>query len=204
MHGLRQTGMVHVITGFVKFGGLEAGTISNAINDGRRMAFVLADIYRRYIPGFENAVIAGVADNLGVRSSRWLDSEFVFTKEMMKPGARCKDALGQLVPYKHVVKHPGANAWAVHEMGDDTFDLPYRCLLAKNITGLIMGAGRSISTSDPYMLRVMVHTMSIGQAAGTAAAVSVKNRTDPHCTPIEKIQVALNQLTEMYQLQETC
>lgn len=194
MHGLRQTSMVHVITGYAKIDGLDSTLISQAINDGRRMAYVLQDVYRRYIPGFQNAIIAGVADNLGVRSSRWVDGDFTLTQDMTRPGVRHEDSVGELVPYVHKIKHPGKQAWNVHEMGDDTFDLPYRCLLPRKIQGLIMGAGRSISASDPYQLRVMVHTMTVGQGAGVAAAVSSLNHTTPQNTPIRDIQSALSKL----------
>ncbi|MBL4702198.1 MAG: FAD-dependent oxidoreductase [Phycisphaeraceae bacterium] len=203
MHGLRQTRMVHVITGFVKIDGLEAGTVSKAINDGRRMAFILAEVYRRYIPGFEHAIVAGVADNLGVRSSRWIKSDFAMTKEMMRPGTRQKDAVGALVPYHASVKNPSSNAWIVQVMGEDTFDLPYGCLLPRHIDGLLMGAGRSIGVTEPFMLRVMVHTMSVGQAAGAAAAVSALNKTTPRETAIEDIQSALARLTKEYQARQT-
>ncbi|MPN50182.1 hypothetical protein SDC9_197808 [bioreactor metagenome] len=57
-------------------------------------------------------------------------------------------------------------------MGDDTFDLPLRVLVPDGVEGLIMGAGRSISATNPSLLRVMVHTMAVGEAAGHAAALS--------------------------------
>jgi len=177
MHAMRQTGMVHVITGFVTFDGLDAELISRAVDDGRRMAFILADVYRRYLPGFEKSFVAGVADNLGVRSSRWLDGDFVLTAAMTAPGTRCDDAVARLVPYKNEVRHTGKRAWGVQVMGDDTFDLPYRCLLPPEFDGLIMGSGRSISAANPWLLRVMVHTMSVGQAAGVAAALAARTGT---------------------------
>lgn len=172
MHGMRQTGIVHVVTGFVRFDGLDAGQVSRAIIDGREMAFELLKAYRRYLPGFADAFVAGVADNLGVRTSRYLDNEFKFTPEMRKAGIRFPDAVAKLVPYENVVKNPQKRAWGVQIMGDDTFDLPLRALVPDGVEGLIMGAGRSISATNPSLLRVMVHTMAVGEAAGHAAALS--------------------------------
>ncbi len=196
MHGMRQAGMVHVVTGYVKIDGLDAREVSQAICDGRRMAFSLAEVYRRYLPGFERSFVAGVADNLGLRATRWIDGDFVLTPGMMAAGMRCADAVGRLVPYRNVVRHPGQNAWGVQEMGADTFELPYQCLLPRMIDGLIMGAGRSISIADPWQLRVMAHTMSVGQAAGAAAAVSALTGTVLRRTENGKIQDALNKLGE--------
>lgn len=191
MHALCQTGVVHVITGFTHFNGLDAAAISRSILDGRRMAFTVAEVYRRYLPGFANAFIAGTGANLGVRASRYLDGDFVFTAAMMQAGVRQPDAVGRAVGWANLVKHPGPKAWGAQVCHADSFDLPYRCLLPRTVDGLIMGAGRSVSASDPFLLRVMVHTMVVGQAAGAAAAVCVKAGTSPRRVPVEAVQAEL-------------
>jgi hypothetical protein len=191
MHALRQTGVVHVITGFTHFDGLDPEQISRSILDGRRMAFIVAEVYRNYIPGFANAFVAGTAVNLGIRTSRYLDGDFVFTAEMMQAGVRHPDAVGRFVGYDHVVKHPGPNAWGTQVCHTNASDLPYRCLLPKHIDSLIMGAGRSISTDNPSLLRVMAHTMVVGQAAGTAAAVAARDGTTPRQVDIVEVQAEL-------------
>ena len=191
MHALHDTGIVHVITGFVRFNGLDITRISKSINDGRRMAFKVADVYRKYIPGFSKSFIVGIASNLGVRASRWLDGDFVLTKDMMGAGVRSQDAVGRAVGWDNLVKHPGEGAWGMQAMHAGTFDLPYSCLLPAGVEGLIMGAGRSISTEIPGLLRVMVHTMVVGQAAGTAAAVAVKSNASFRTVPIIAIQAEL-------------
>ena len=191
MHALRQTGIVHVITGFTHFDGLDAEQISRSITDGRRMAFTVAEVYRKHIPGFADSFVAGTAANLGVRTSRYLDGEFAFTGEMLKAGVRQPDSVGTLVGWDHPVKHRGADAWGCQVCRADSADLPYRCLLPKKVDGLLMGAGRSISTANPSLLRVMAHTMVVGQAAGTAAAVAVKREETPRNVEVAAVQAAL-------------
>lgn len=191
MHALRQTGIVHVITGFSHFDGLDPQHISRSILDGRRMAFTVSEVYRKYIPGFADAYVAGTAANLGVRASRFLKGDFVFTADMMQGGVHHPDAVGRFVGYDHVVKHPGPNAWGSQVCHSEASDLPYRCLLPKDIEGLIMGAGRSISTENPFLLRVMAHTMVVGQAAGTAAAISVQTGTTPRHVSVADVQAEL-------------
>jgi hypothetical protein len=188
MHALRQTGIVHVVTGFTHFDGLDAERITRSIADGRRMAFVVTDVYRRFIPGFANAFVAGTAANLGVRTSRYLDSDFVFTADMLKPGVRHPDGVGTLIGWDNKVKHTGQGAWGVQVCHDDSCDLPYRCLLPKNLDGLVMGAGRSIGTDNPWLLRVMAHTMVVGQAAGTAGAVAVQTGTTPQTVDVKTVR----------------
>ncbi len=191
MHALLQTGVVHVITGFARFNGLDPEKISRSILDGRRMAHTVAAVYRRYIPGFGKAFVAGTAANLGVRTSRWLHGDFTFTHEMTAAGHRQPDTVGRAVGWDHPVLHRGPKAWGCQKCRSDSFDLPYRCLLPRKVDGLLMGAGRSVSAASPSLLRVMVHTMTVGQAAGTAAAVAVRLGRSPRETPPEAIQEEL-------------
>jgi hypothetical protein len=188
MHALRHTAVVHVITGFVAFDGLDAARISAAMVDGRRMAHLVARAYRLHVPGFEDATVAGTAANLGVRTSRWIDGDMVLTRAMARPGARYPDAVGRLVGNEHQVRHPGRRAWGVQVLYDEPFDLPYRCLLPRKVEGLIMGAGRSVSAESPWLLRVMVHTMVVGQAAGAAAAVAAGRGETPREVDLRALQ----------------
>jgi len=184
MHALRSTGVVHVVTGFTHNYGADSTEVSDSILDGRRMAFVVAEVYKRRLPGFDRSFVAGIAENLGVRTSRWLDGDFVFSRSMMEAGSRHGDLVGRSVGFIDVVRHKGPGAWGVQICAEDSFDIPLRCLLPKEIDGLVMGAGRSVSAERPELLRVMVHTMAVGQGAGTAAAISARagsvlRETDP-------------------------
>ncbi len=60
------------------------------------------------------------------------------------------------------------------------FGIPYRCLYSKNITNL-MFAGRNISVTHSALssTRVMMTCGILGQAAGTAAALAIKNSLTP-------------------------
>ena len=60
------------------------------------------------------------------------------------------------------------------------YGVPYRCLLPKKVEGLLV-AGRCLSaTSDAAgAVRVMPPVMAMGQAAGTAAAIAVKEGHTP-------------------------
>jgi len=194
MHALRNTGMVHVITGFTHFDGLDSWKLSSGILDGRRMAFAVAAVYRKYIPGFSRSFVAGTANNLGVRISRWIDGEFVFTADMMKAGLSPKDTVGRAVAWDPKVLYPKEGAWSAQVMRESPFGLPYGCLLPQGVEGLLMGAGRSVSTDNPWLLRVMVHTMVVGQAAGTAAAVAAKGGVPPRELDVADIQAALGKL----------
>jgi len=188
MHALRRTGVVHVITGFTHFNGLDLDKLSRSIHDGRRMAFTVSEVYRKYLPGFENAFIAGTGANLGVRASRCLQGDFRVTAEMMEAGVRQPDAIGRSIGWANVVKHPGEKAWGAQVCHSDSFDIPYRCLLPRDLDGLLMGAGRSVSTDNPYLLRTMAQTMVVGQGAGTAAAVAARTGQSSRAVDVAAVQ----------------
>lgn len=191
MHAMRQTGVAHIVTGYTHFDGLDAEKISHSILDGRRMAFIVAEIYKKYLPGFANAFIAGTAANLGVRSSRCLHGSFLFTAEMMGAGVRQPDTIGRAIGWQQVVMHHGENAWGAQVCHPDSFDIPYRCLLPDGIDGLLMGAGRSVSTDSPFLLRVMAHTMVVGQGAGVAAAIAAREGLPPRQVDMAVVQEEL-------------
>ena len=191
MHLLRQTGIAHIVTGFVHFDGLDPRTTAQALIDGREMCARLAEVYRQYLPGFERAFVAGTAANLGVRFSRRIAGRALLTRADARPGSRCPDAVGRAVAYEHRVKHPGKNAWSAQVMSPGTFQIPLGCLLPETLDGLIMGAGRSAATTEYWLLRVMVTTMIVGQAAGTAAAVAARENRPVADTPIPAIQEEL-------------
>jgi hypothetical protein len=63
---------------------------------------------------------------------------------------------------------------------DLPYYIPYRSLLPKGVGNLLV-AGRCASTERPVMaaIRVMPPCFAMGQAAGTAAAMSVKSSLPP-------------------------
>jgi hypothetical protein len=183
-----------VVTGFVRFDGIDVEQISRSVNDGRRMAFVLADVYRRYIPGFERAFVAGVAANLGVRFSRRIVGDGLLTAASRAAQPEWPDAVGSCVLYDHKKMHPGKAAWGAQVMSDRTFQIPRSCLLPKGVEGLIMGAGRSASVDQYWILRVMVTTMSVGQGAGVVAACAAKAGTTPRSVAMASVHAGLGEL----------
>jgi hypothetical protein len=191
MHAIRDLGVVHIITGFCEMDDLDVAQITRAVSDGKRMAFHVTEFFTRHVPGFERAFVIGTADDLGIRASRWIEGEFDFAAEMKSEGARFEDAIGRGVVQRDLKKHEGPKAWGCQTFVDATFDIPYRCLLPKRVEGLVMGAGRSLSQTNPFLLRVMALTMVTGQAAGVAAAVSADQGTTPGAVDVSCVQETL-------------
>lgn len=186
MHAIRNLGTVGFVGAITEIDALDIRQISKAISQGKEVAYMIADYYRRLVPGFENAFIVGLADDLGVRLSRCIDADFVFTKKMIQKQTNFADSIGKGVVWT-AEKRYGDSSGGVQILHDQTYDVPYRCLLPKKVDGLVMGAGRSIT----YSLRVMAMTMVVGQGAGVAAALAAKNNASPRNIAIDHLQTAL-------------
>ena len=70
--------------------------------------------------------------------------------------------------------------------------IPYRCLIPQKIDGLIV-AGRNVSMTHLALAsaRVMGPAMALGEAAGKAAALSVKENVELRDLDVRKLQASL-------------
>ena len=131
---------------------------------------------------------------IGVRETRRVYGQYRLTRADCLEARKFADAIGACgAPIED--HHAGSDtAWAYLPDGM-TYDIPYRTLVPQAKTGLLV-AGRCFSaTHDAHAsCRSMAQTMTMGQAAGTAAALAVQGDTLPHELDMEKLQ---RQLVEM-------
>ncbi|MEM3384421.1 MAG: FAD-dependent oxidoreductase [Nitrososphaeria archaeon] len=139
----------------------------------REEVWKLYTFLKKEVPGFNSARIEYTATQVGVRETRRIVGEYTLTSEDIKAKKRFEDVIAK--PYLH-----------------STIAVPYRCLIPKKIDNLLV-AGRCISvTSDALPpLRTIPACISTGQAAGSAAALSVLNNLKPRTIPITLLQETL-------------
>ena len=115
-----------------------------------------------------------LAPKIGVREVRRIRGEYVLTVQHLKQGLFPEDTVAWC--------NYGIDAWGEHIKKEDarvkSYGIPYRSLLPLEVEGLLV-AGRSISGSHLAMssYRVQPIVASIGQAAGTAAAMAALRST---------------------------
>ena len=193
MHGIRETGTIHIITGFTLVKELDAKILTERTQEGRHMAFYVAEFMKKHIPGMENAYVASTADDLGVRFSRAITNPNRFTREMQFSTAPLADAVGKCLIVHAERRHPG-QAWGVQSPGMDCFEIPMGALIPEKVSNIVMGAGRSISAQGFGLIRVMVNTMVVGQGAGTVAAVAAKTGGSVHGVDYPTVRQQLEKL----------
>jgi len=146
-------------------------SMTKAEMEGQRQVRMLVAFFRKYCPGFRNAFLANTASNTYARESRRVTGISTVTQRDIDELAVPADSVA-LAGYNidiHQEGH-GLNFMpAQHAVG-----IPFGCMVSKNIDGLLT-SGRCISV-DPYpfgLTRAMSTCMAVGEAAGTAAAMSL-------------------------------
>lgn len=126
-----------------------------------------------YVPGFENAYLARTAPFLGIRESRRIVGPYVMTREDILSCRKFDDGIA-VASYPLDIHHPIGGDCTL-EWSGDCYDIPYRSLLPLHVDNLIV-AGRSVSTTHEAMsaIRVMAPCMAMGEAAGRAAKMAVR------------------------------
>ena len=143
-------------------------------------------------PGFENARLTQVASVLGVRESRHIEGKYKITVEDISGGTKFDDRICAYAFGMDV--HPRTPEMSGNFKIEiaDVYYIPYRSMLPLGCDNLLV-AGKTISCQSQAAggLRVMPCAMSIGQAAGAAAALAVRDNILPEAVDIAELQSIL-------------
>ncbi|MDI6618422.1 MAG: FAD-dependent oxidoreductase [Clostridiales bacterium] len=153
--------------------GLDASDLTEAEIEGRKQVMDTIELFRKYIPQFRNVKLLYTAPQIGIRETRRIIGEYKLSLEDVIEGRQFNDGITTVTSGIdiHEPDTAGQNCIKVKP-----YQIPYRCLVPKKIDG-ILTAGRCISGSFEAhaSYRVTGDCIAIGQAAGTAAALSIKN-----------------------------
>ena len=144
----------------------------------REDVYKMADILRNNFPEFRNCYVSMVAPQAGVRETRRIQGVHVITGEEYVNGVRYPDSVSRGA---HPIDiHSAAGATQSVTFLKQAAYVPYRALIAPGFPNLLV-AGRCISADRQAFasLRVQASCMGMGQAAGVAAALSVRGETEP-------------------------
>ena len=132
------------------------------------------------------AYLAETPPFIGIRQTRFIEGEYKLTADDAITGRRFDDVVA--ISSCPIISYYGYRRYLEHE----GYDIPYRCLVPKGAESLLI-SGRCISSEQqPYEShRAMIPIMAIGQASGTAAALSVNNDVKPRNLDISLLQKTL-------------
>ena len=170
--------------------GTDAVQLSRAEVEGRRQIVDFFQFLRESAPGFENAYILEIAPQVGVRETRRVVGDYQLTEDDVLGCAGFDDTVG-------------VNGWMIeaHVAGDIAFKwqdiphvrgfnhLPYRMVLPQAVDNLLV-AGRcaSMTHMGQSAARVSGACFVMGQAAGSAAALSLDAGVRPRDLDVARLQ----------------
>lgn len=159
--------------------------------DAREQVFEILNFLKANIEGFENARILSTALQIGIRESRKIVGEYTLTQEELKALARFPDGIA-VANYDIDIHNPEGAGTSHYYFGNgEWYEIPYRCLIPKDMDNLLV-AGRCISSTHEAQAsyRVMPFCSELGQAAGTAISLakeSGKSLRDIHIPTLQDI-----------------
>ena len=147
----------------------------------RRQIVIAWKFFKKYVPGFKNAYVTRVCPELRVRESGRVIGDYILNSEDVREARKFKDVIGKSAfpaGSHHVVGTATLSKGSIYPRDKGSYDIPYRCLVPKEIDNLLV-AGKAVSTDRDAYLRYLMQTMVTGQAAGVAAALCVKRNVTP-------------------------
>ena len=160
-----------------KIDATDPAEVSEALMECREMVMAEAARLRANVPGFEDAYVSLIADQLGVTESRRLTGRYTLARGDLDR------------PFDDVIAVTGH--WTKYAC---VYNIPYRSLLPESIDNLLV-AGRCISADHRahHATKEIPPCMATGQAAGTAAALAMAGRTSVHAVDVPALQRKLRE-----------
>jgi hypothetical protein len=168
--------------------GTSAEDLTRAEIEGRRQMMSVVNFTRKYVPGFEDAYLLRSAAHVGIRETRRIVGEYIFSAKDVVEARKFEDAICRLAYPVDVHSGKGEGYTRDEEFvtgpqtppPGDWYEIPYRCLLPVGLANVLI-AGRCVSSTQAGhgAIRIMPACVAMGEAAGVAAALSIKRGVVP-------------------------
>jgi len=142
-----------------------------------------------------------LAPLIGIRQSRQIVGEYQLTLADEIAGQRFEDAVSFTVAHydNHHVDYENESdeaalwVWALGNWQERIgCEVPYRCLIPKNVNNLILACRALSMTFDAHMeFRMQNDIQRIGEVAGTAAAMMARKGLSPREIDVKELQAAM-------------
>ena len=162
----------------------DADAITQATIRSRREINDIVNGLRKAGSAWSNVALVATAEQIGIREGRRILGRYHISQKDVMAGLRHQEAICRSsfpIDIHGLSAADPAFAHAVEGQSAKPFDIPYPALVAADVDGLLM-AGRCISGDfiAHASYRVTGNSVAMGEAAGLAAATSVKLGKAPH------------------------
>jgi FAD dependent oxidoreductase len=173
--------------------GTNVHDLTEAELEGRDQAMQLLAFFRSDLPGFENSRLLDTATHIGVRETRRVVGEYTLTLEDLQSGRHFDDVIA-LCGYPVDIHAPDGSGGGMAEAPPtaNAYEIPYRVMVPRDLDGVLV-AGRAVSATHEALaaIRVMPPCFAMGEAAGTAAALSLGRNSTVRNVPVAELHASL-------------
>ena len=182
------------MTNTIGVDGTDAESVSDALRSCRSQIVPIVRFLRSYVPGYENCWLMSTASLLGIRETRHFEGRESLSAQDIVSAKQYDNWVVKRAHFNfdvHNLTGPSLDATGVQhgwKQAED-YTIPYGCLLPKQVEGLLL-SGRNISGSHlaHSNFRVMPVCIAVGEAAGAAAALAVKQNRNLSDVSVSDIQ----------------
>ena len=172
------------MTNVTEIDGTNAEDLTKATLVCRNQLDDIIKYLREFVPGLENCFIISSASLIGVRETRHFKGKYTLTEQDISEAKTFEDYVVKDAYFNfdvHNITGAGLDKTGVQHnfKQKNGYSIPYRCLLPEVKENLLL-CGRNISGTHMAHsnFRAMPICVGIGEAAGTAAAISVKENVN--------------------------
>ena len=181
-------------TRVVKLDPTSAEDVTKAEIIARKQVFEIYEFMKQHGEGLENSFLMMTASEIGVRESRMIVGDYVLTESDCKGLVKFDDAVAAC-NYDIDIHNPeGSGTSHYYFAPGEYYTIPYRALVPKGVSNVLV-AGRCISSDHGAQAsyRIMPVVCCIGEAAGVAAALAVKDGVSVREVKISDLQAKLKE-----------
>lgn len=182
------------MTNAIEVDGTNAESLTKGIMTCRSQIVPIIKFLREYVPGYEKCWLMNSASLIGIRETRHFEGVETLTKDDILEAKYYDNWVVRRAWFNFDVHNlTGASLDKTgvqhHFKQNNDYTIPYGCLLPKKVDNLLL-SGRNISGSHMAHsnFRIMSVCIALGEAAGTAAAISVKENIPLIDVDVKKIQ----------------
>lgn len=172
----------------------DALSLSRAEMEGRKQCRELELFVRKYIPGFEHAVVESTGPNIGVRGSRQIKGVYTLTADDILQQRKFDDTIAHS-GYPIDIHSPDGEGTKHQKLEwGGMYSIPYSCMITSSVKNLIV-IGRCISATFEAQaaMRTTPTTGAIGHGGGVAAALVAVEGKNVQDVDIKKVQTILKE-----------
>ena len=155
----------------------------------RKQIYEIYDFMKKHADGLKDSFLMMTAAEIGVRESRMIVGDYVLTEQDCRNCVKFEDAIAAC-NYDIDIHNPeGTGTSHYYFPAGEYYTVPYRSLIPKGVSNMLV-AGRCISSDHGAQAsyRIMPVVCCIGEAAGSAVGLAVKQNCTVREIDVKELQ----------------